>query len=241
MRRTLLGVVATAGLAVPLCAQTADELIAKSFAARGGRDQLQAVKTVRMTGTMSRGTMEAPIVVEMKRPASMRSEVTFQGSPAVQATNGTQAWMIPPMSDAQPQALPAEAAREMRAQADMDGPLFDYQRKGHQVELLGKEGIEGKEAYRLKLTRQDGRVEHYLLDAESFLPIRVESWPTIAGEEISGEAILSDYRDVGGVLWPHSIENVVKGRPDRQSMRFSKIEVNVPIDDARFEMPSSAR
>ena len=37
-----------------------------------------------------------------------------------------------------------------------------------------------------------------------------------------------------------SIEQGAKGMPQKQKMTFTKIEMNVPIDDSRFAMPAGA-
>jgi outer membrane lipoprotein-sorting protein len=239
LRKALSGLVLAAVLAVPAVAQTVDEVIAKSFEARGGLDRLKAIQSVRMTGKMSMGPMELPMVIETKRPASLRLEVTVQGALAVQAYDGTTAWGISPMGTGQAEALPADQAREMANQADLDGPLVDTKAKGHRVELLGKEKIEGRDAFKLKVTKKDGGVEYYFLDAESYLPVRVEGRRTVRGTEIEGEGTVGNYKEAGGFLWPHSIQNGAKGRPEKQTITIEKIEVNPPIDDARFKMPAA--
>lgn len=238
LRKALPGLLLAAVLAAPAAAQTVDEVIAKSLEARGGLDKLKAIQAIRMTGKMSMGPMELPMVIERKRPASFRADITVQGTLAVQAYDGTTAWGIPPMGTGQAQALPAEAAKEMADQADMDGPLVDYKAKGHQVELLGKEKVEGSDAYKLKVTKKDGGVEYWFLDAKSYLPVRVEAKRTIRGTEIEGETTIGDYKEAGGVLWPYSIQNAEKGRPEKQSMTVERIEVNPALDDARFRMPA---
>src|SRR5262245_55122404 len=47
---------------------TVDEILAKNFAAMGGTDKLQAMKSVRFTGKMSMGGMEASVSMTKKRP-----------------------------------------------------------------------------------------------------------------------------------------------------------------------------
>jgi hypothetical protein len=238
LRKSLPGLFAAVVLAAPAAAQTVDELIAKSYEARGGLDKLKAIQAIRMAGKMSMGPMELPIVIEMKRPSSFRADITVQGTAAVQAYDGTTAWGISPMGTGQPEPMPAEAAKEMADQADLDGPLVDYKAKGHQVELVGKEKVEGSEAYKLKITKKDGGVEYHFLDADSYLPVRVEAKRTIRGTEIEGESTLGDYKESGGFLWPHSVQNGAKGRPEKQSLVVDKIEINPTIDDARFRMPA---
>jgi outer membrane lipoprotein-sorting protein len=239
IRRALLGLLAGAVLTAPALAQTIDEVIAKSFEARGGLAKLKAIQTLRMTGKMTMGSgIELPLTIEMKRPSGFRAEFVFQGSPAVQAYDGTTAWGISPMGSNQPEPMPAEMAKELADQADMDGPLVDYKAKGHQVELLGKEKVEGSDAFKLKVTKKDGDVEYYYLEAESYLPVKVEAKRTIRGSEIEGETTLGDYKEAGGFLWPYSIQNSAKGRPEKQNLTIETIEINPAIDDARFKMPA---
>jgi hypothetical protein len=239
LRKVLVGLAASAALAAPASAQTVDELIAKATEARGGLARIKAVQSVRMTGRMTMGPgAEAPFTLEMKRPRSTRMDVTVQGQPSVQAYDGKQAWGIPPMGSRKPEPLPDEMARSIDARADLDGPLVDYRSKGHKVELVGKESVDGTPAWKLKLVPKDGDVVYVFLDASSFLEIRNETHRLLRGQEMDMLATFSDFKESGGVFWPHRIQAGPKGRTERQVLSFDKIEVNVPIDDARFRMPS---
>ena len=50
---------------------------------------------------------------------------------------------------------------------------------------------------------------------------------------------IGDYRNVGGLLLPHSFEASASDVPQTQALEFEKIEINVPIDDSRFAMPKA--
>jgi hypothetical protein len=50
-------------------------------------------------------------------------------------------------------------------------------------------------------------------------------------------SVIGDYREVGGLKLPHSFESSVTGVPQSQSMKFERIELNVPLEDSRFAMP----
>lgn len=239
LRKALVGLAAAAALAAPASAQTVDELIAKANDARGGLARIKAVQSVRMIGRMTMGPgAEAPITLEMKRPRSTRMEFTVQGQTGVQAYDGKQAWGISPMGNRKPEALPDEMARDIDAQADLDGPLVDYKAKGHEVELVGKETVDGTEAWKLKLSPKGGEAQYVFLDASSFLEIRNEAHRLVRGQEMDIVSTFSDYREAGGVVWPHKIQAGPKGRTEKQVLSFDKIEVNPPIEDARFKMPS---
>jgi hypothetical protein len=235
--------VAVLGLAVlvamPAAAQTADDIIAKNNDAKGGLARQKAVKSVRMTGRMTVGPgIEAPIVLEMKRPKSMRIDIAIQGMTITQAYDGSVGWMLNPLSGrADPEPLPSELMHSVEEQADMDGPLIDYKAKGHTVELLGKEKAEGTECYKLKVTLKNGDVRTFFFDAESYLEIKVERRTMVRGTEQLGDTIVGDWKEVGGILMAHSVDSGQPGGPMRQKMTIDKIELDVPVDDARFTMP----
>jgi outer membrane lipoprotein-sorting protein len=240
LRKYSMGIVA-ACLALPASAQTLDEVIAKSIQARGGLEKIHSVQSARMTGvmTLEPGPMEASFVLELKRPNKMRVDFTFQGMTGVQAFDGTTGWMLMPfMGKTDPEPMPAEQARDAAEDADLDGPLVDYKAKGNTVELLGKEKVEGTDAYKLKVTLKGGAVRTIFIDAATFLEIRNEGRRNVQGMEMDTESTIGDYKEVGGVMLPHSLDQGAKGMPMRQKMTLTKIELNVPIDDSRFTMPA---
>ena len=240
MLKKVLGTLSLAVLVgVSAAAQSADDIIAKNQEAQGGLAKLRAVQSVRMTGKMTIGPgMEAPVVLEMKRPKQMRIDISVQGMTISQAYDGTTGWMINPMSGrTDPEALPGEMLKLLDEQADMDGPLMDYKAKGNTVELLGTEKAEGADCYKLKVTLKNGDVRTLFIDRDSFLLVKQESKTTMRGSEQVDDTIVGDYKDVSGLIMAHSIDTGQAGQPVRQKMTIDKIEVNVPIEDARFKMP----
>ena len=98
-RKLLIGSLAILALSISAAAQTADDIIAKNIKATGGMDKLKAAKTIRMTGKLSLSQgLEAPVVLEQKRPNSVRMEFTIQGMTGVQAYDGKIGWSLMPFS-----------------------------------------------------------------------------------------------------------------------------------------------
>jgi outer membrane lipoprotein-sorting protein len=242
IRKTLAGLVVAVLATSGLAAQTADEIVEKSIEARGGREKLDKLQTLRMTGNMVMGEgMEAPFQLELSRPNKMRMELTFQGMTIVQAYDGAKGWMINPMmGKTEPEALPDEMTKSMAEQADFDGLLYDYKGKGHQVEYVGKEDMEGTPAHHLKVTKKSGDVTHVYLDAEHFLELKVKQKTQARGQEVEGETVLGDYKEVEGIVFPHSMESQSPGMPGKMVMNISKIELNPDLSASRFEMPAAA-
>ncbi len=246
MRRTTVAAVALAGLAWAAMAaagepMTLERVLARYYQARGGLERLHAVRTARIEGTMTMGQgMEAPFTWYWKRPDKLRVEFTIQGQTGIQAFDGETGWMyLPFMGKTEPEKLPDEMVKQLAAQADFEGPLVDWKEKGHTVELVGREKLEGTDAYKLRLVRGGGDVSYIYLDAEYYLEIKEEGRRTVRGQEIEYETVSGDYKEVGGLMIPHSIETAVRGMPQRQTVTFTRVELDVPIDDSLFAMPQA--
>jgi outer membrane lipoprotein-sorting protein len=242
VRRFLAGIALLALLAPIASAQTADELVTKNIAAKGGLEKLKAISSSRATGRMVAGPgMEFPFTMVNKRPNSTRIEFNVQGMTGIQAYDGKTAWMsMPFMGKKDPEPMAADEAKMFEEQADFDGPLVDYKAKGHAVELVGKEQVEGADAYKLKLTLKNGDVRYVYLDAETFLEIKMEAKRTIRGTEVEGESYLGDYKEVGGIMMAHAMESGAKGSAQRQKLIIDKVEMNVDVADDVFAMPAAS-
>jgi len=241
-RKLCFGIVVVAVLAPAVWAQTVDEIIAKNIQARGGMDKLKSVQSIKSTATIAMGPgMEAPGVLIQKRGNMARLEFTIQGLTAVQAYDSKNAWQIMPfMGKKDAELMSADEAKEVEEMADLDGPLVDYKSKGHQVELLGKEKIEGTDAYKLKVSLKNGDVQTVYIDADSFLQIKEETKRTVRGSEQVFESSIGDYKEVNGIIFPFAEESGVKGSQQKEKLTVTKIELNVPVEDSIFKMPPPA-
>lgn len=219
-------------------AQTVDELIKKNIDAHGGIQKLKAVKSIRATGKVTPQGLEIPITLQQKRPAMLRIDATFQGKSQTGAYDGETGWKIDPFQgSSDPEKVAGDELKDLQQQADLDGPLVDYKAKGHTVELIGKEDLEGTPVYKLKLTFKGGDVRTIYLDAENYLELKVTSKRKTPGGELEIDQYLGNYKPVGGIMFAHSIENKIKGQSVSQ-ITVDKIELDVSIDDSVFKMPA---
>ena len=142
---------------------------------------------------MAGGRMEATRTVEYKRPNKARIEFTFQGMTGVQAFDGTTGWFIMPFAGkTDPEKMSADQVKLIKEEADIDGPLVDYKKKGHQVELIGKEEEEGSEVYKLKVTKKNGDTDYFFLDAQYFLPSTQTGKREMDGNDVEVEITFGD-------------------------------------------------
>jgi hypothetical protein len=181
-----------------------------------------------------------PFVMEMKRPGKSRIEIEFAGQTAVQVYDGAHGWKLRPFlnrNDVEP--FTADEAKAQADQADLEGPLVDYAAKGTKVELEAVEAVEGRDAYRLKLTLASGRVQHVWIDTQSFLDMKIDGVPRRMDGKMHEVSIYQrDFRAVQGLMVPFVVETAVNGYPDRHKMLIDKVAINPKLEDARFTKPS---
>jgi hypothetical protein len=216
-----------------------EDVIARHVAARGGMARIKALQAVRMTGRATgSGGRVAVVTREVKRPGRVRMEFAFQGTTGVYAWDGERGFQVSPLDGKlDPEPLSAENAELAIEQCDLEGPLVDWKAKGHQVELVGREKVAGRDAFKLKLTLKGGAVRYQFIDARSYLLVRTEATRVIRGHSMDLETRFDDYRMVGGLRFPHRIDSGVRGRPRRLSVVVEKVELDPALDDARFRIP----
>src|SRR5262245_345666 len=106
MSRILLAILGLALFAMPVSAQTAEEIVAKYIKTIGGAEKIEAIKTLRRSGKYTGGGgFEAVFIQENKRPEMARQEILIQGITGVYAYDGKTGWKIEPWQgkkDAEP-------------------------------------------------------------------------------------------------------------------------------------------
>jgi outer membrane lipoprotein-sorting protein len=220
-------------------AQTVDEIVAKNLQAKGGAEKWSSVNSVKMTGKIAAQGQEMPLTMYAKRPNRTRQEISLPDGKMVQAFDGATAWIINPMMGSNaPQAVPGGVADTMKNAADFDGALINYKSKGHAIELIAKEKLDDKDVYHLKVTMKGGQVQHYFLDAESGLEMKTSAEVDMGmgGTKQTLDTEMSNYKQVGGIMLPHTIRQFMNGNKIVE-VSVLGVEFNAPVDDSIFGMP----
>lgn len=220
---------------------TVDSLVAKNIEAKGGLEAMRAVKSLRLTGKMlvNQGQIEFGYIQIRNRPGQIRTELTLQGMTQVRAYDGNEGWKISPFGGRKdPERMSADDAKSLVEDADIDGPLVDWEAKGSTVEYLGPEDVDGTLAHKLKVVKKNGDVSYVYLDPDHFLEIRILTQRTEQGAQVEVETDLGDYEKIDGVYFPFSIEEGSKGSTDKQKVIFDKAEANLSVDATQFNFPA---
>jgi outer membrane lipoprotein-sorting protein len=249
--RTIRGFALTAGAfwgalficvaPVSLSAQTTSQILAKVYVARGGLTRIRALRSERIAGTISFGSeASGPFTVELKRPMKMHMTLAVQNQTMIRVFDGTQGWANNPFAGKlNPDAMPEEDLKNISEEADFDGPLVDYQKKSNKVELVGKDKVEDKDVWRVRLTTKNGDVRYYLFDAKTFLLLKWEGKRRAEGKEYPIESYFHDYRDVEGLKFAFEIDSGSSATDLTQKLVIDKIELNVSFPDTDFAKPAA--
>jgi len=208
-------------------ATTAEQVIQGHVRAIGGREAVEAVRTLMVRGRNLILSAEVrPLVRYFQQPDRLRQQApgglsyvlvagntVFQVDAAGGRTEVRQRWT---------RAL---------VHTRLDGDFLDYQQRGIVVEYLGLEGFatEPSVLYHLKRTFPDGYFEDLFFDVDTGLLRMVQE-----NGDASYRRVFYEYRDVGGTLFPHLQLTVFEGVTPPHVFVVDEVRVNVAVAEGFF-------
>jgi hypothetical protein len=219
-------------------AQTADEVVREYSAVMGGLEAFAKVTTARITGTLSSQGRDIPLTTQIVNGKSMRSDLVV-GEQSVHSVydNGT-GWKINPFANA-PTATDVTGSElvTFKAQASLANNLMDYKNRGHKIELLGAEEVDGAGTFKIKLTgKEDGKITTYFISSTSYLLVKSVAKREIAGTEYDAETYYTELKEIGGLKFCMHFTTKIMGKVF-QEVKYAAVELNVPIDENIFVKP----
>lgn len=230
---------------VPDTAQqlSAEQIVEKNVAARGGLDAWRKIQTMSWIGyveTASAAGVRLPFSLEMKRPNKTRFAIKAPQQMSMRMFDGKQGWKLRSTNGGQPDLQPYspdETAFALDGQV-IDGPLMDYRAKGSSVMLEDVDEIDGNKAYRLGVKLSSGARDHVWIDAQSFLDIKsAREFRNALGKPGTVTKHYRNYRAVAGLQIPFVIENSTKTGKIADRMVIDRILLNPPLEDRIFSKP----
>jgi len=218
---------------------TVEQVVSRHIEARGGAERWSEVETLRMRGSYSAFSFRDEFTLIRSRGDLYRLDFTLLDSPATRARDGAGVWGLHKLL--QPQAIHITEGPyppQMERESLFLSPLFDYTARGISIELSGRGDIDGIETINLAVKLSDGWEETWMLDAETYLEVAVDSqvWDfTQAGEPVLQRTYFEDFREVDGLVFPHQIEMDFNHRLEGMTVR--EVEVNPEIPPAAFSPP----
>ena len=235
LKKALLLLITTAFAVIPVTAQDADEILERYFE-QSGQENLSKVNTVTTIGKIDQMGMIMPFKTISKRPNKGYMEFEVEGMLMKMAFDGERGWMVMPMtgSDA-PVDLTGPDLEQIKEIGEIDSPLWNWKQKGHTLEYAGSEEMEGTPVHVLKLTTDKGDIMNFYIDSKNSVMLKTSRSVMVNGQKVDAESIMSDYREIGGVIQPFKIVSNAGGTTTTITMEEIRFDDN--IDDAFFSKP----
>lgn len=219
-------------------AQNLDKIIDKHIKAHGGIEAWEKIENIKVTGRFTAFSIEEDFYAIKTKDGKYYSELYLGKHKVQEAFNGKTGWTIDPWQEILfPRELKKSEINVFYQKAEFFTPFYKYKERGFKVQLMDNQEVDGMEMIVLKLTRIDGMVETWYLDAKTYLEYKCKSNWVDFTYGVPSESYFDDFRTVNGVVLPFFIERTFWQR-DR-ILQIENIDFNVDIDESIFEMPKS--
>jgi hypothetical protein len=222
-----------------------DEIIARNTEAMGGRQAIEAIHSIEITLHISERKFEVDAVYCAARPGMMRIDVTAGGKRVFsEGFDGEKAWQWPADAEhAVDESLQATAA--LRHGVELPGKLFglhEMRGRGHAVEFVGRERLDGTDFYVLRVTLSDGYSTSLYVDPTTwriarrrdFRPLHVDIDPTPTTIEDQN----FDFRQQGRIWFAFGSKQIdVPTGKVLQTSRIETVKINPRVDQKIFRKP----
>jgi hypothetical protein len=213
---------------------TAQEVLDRSFVAQGGIENLKKIQTRVASGKVEvLGGFLGSYQSWAKAPDKLRTIWDIEVIRQERGFDGANGWE----KLVNVRELNGLDILRLRHSA-VFSPLLTLAETHVPSKLKDPEKIDGVDAYVIEFGAAGGFSERFYFDAKSFLPVKeVRTEPYEEGE-VPVTITYSDYRRVGDVLLPFSIDEPMPDQP--LAIRIEEYKLNVPINDKNFQNPMAA-
>jgi hypothetical protein len=225
---------------------TAEQIVARNAAARGGPEAWRKVQTMLWMGHIESVHATVPsmqFILAQQRPNRVRFEINALGDKTVRVFDGSEGWKLRPVHG-RPEVQPY-SSEELQFEEEgpgIDGVLMDSAAKGSHVEVQGIDEIDKRDAYHLVVHTASGDTQHVWVDAKTFLEIRYDRPARAAGgASRTVSVVYRDYKATEGLQIPSVIETGVGSGNTPDKMVIEKVLLNPPLDAQTFSEPGAHR
>ena len=212
-----------------------DTVIAEHIAAKGGLDAWNEIHSLKLTGEFTAFSKASPFTMIKTRDRNYYLDHVWGDQSVVVGFDGRTAWWDHRFFGKGARLIEGADRAVLERDLDFATPFFDLEAAGHQATLLGPQTFEGQDVVAIQLERADGSKETWYLDASSYLEAARESPGSDFGQPMPQRTFFDDFREVSGVMIPHSVESQWYTR--HRVFAIDSIQANVELDDDLFAMP----
>ena len=213
-------------------ATSAQDVIKSYIAAIGGETNLKKITSIEQVADMEIQGTKLGLVMKKLAPNLSSTEASMMGQTVMkQAFNGTTGYQIQ-------MGQKAEMTAEELTDAKNDKGFFNqlnYALDGTKLQSAGTAKVGNADAYKLNVTSATGKKRTEYYDIKSGYLLKEERVIPKGGVDISQTMEYSDYRKVGDVMFPFSINQSMQtpagGQEFKISIKEIKINSTLKVDD----------
>ena len=216
-------------LTMPVSAQNLDDVLDNYINVLGGKEKLDSLTTVKMTGKLEAQGYEIPLSIT----CGYRFDMEIMGMENYQVANKTEGWIFMPVQQMkEPEKMDDGQFRSLQTNFNLHGGEFvNYKKnKDIRVEVDGSDMVNGEPVHKLKVTDKAGDINYYYIDMKSGRLVKTMKKVWFNGQSLYAESTYSDFRKTADGFWfPFSIQT------SNGTIVFDKIETNIDVPDSLFQ------
>ena len=217
---------------------SADDVLSKYVAALGGAEALKKITSHVVTGTVDIGGVSRGGSFETHAQAPDKALTVIQAHPVgtIQfGYNGKSGWHT---NGKAVTLLKGVDLAVVQREADYFAVLR-MKSNFTKISLPGMSKIGYRDVYVIDLQPAVGPLERLYIDAQTYLPVRMNTTRTIGRVSQPVEVYFDDWREIGGVKYPFSISQ--NSTALKLAFTVKEIRQNVAMDAKLFQAPGAPR
>jgi photosynthetic reaction center cytochrome c subunit len=227
----------------PVVLPSLDDVLAKYEQAVGTPVAVQKASTIVQKGTVEMAVPNPPGVagppqighpaVEIYRKAPDKAVQTIQlpNGPSLQGYDGSMGWLAGPVG----RELMGGELQSVQDWAEFI-PALHFKEEHTNIRVIAADKVDGHDVFVVTgVARNGSGIDRLYFDAQTGLLNRaVTNMNSVLGS-FPETTNFDDYRDVSGVKVAYTVK-VLSPEGDK-TFKFDQIEINTPVEDARFQQP----
>lgn len=204
-----------------MISQTGKEIIEKNIELSGGKTNWKLLNSVILDGRVTLGINdEYPIKIYQARPNLTKTSIFInKKETAIEGFDGKKGYAMNYAAN-KLQEYPNYVSESF------DNDFIDFENKGFSAKYLGKEKVGEIYCHKVELTKNVNKTM-YWFDTKTYMLLK---------EEKRDETVMySDYRKVGGLLFPFRLESSTAKKDSDYVIMLNKIETNKVLPDNTFK------
>ncbi|WP_256867409.1 insulinase family protein [Winogradskyella forsetii] len=208
---------------------TAKAVVDNYITAVGGQENLNKINTLLVNSdvTIQGAPFKPKATIKQMAPNKSYMEIVVEGMGALmkQSFNGETGF-----TEQQGQKVPMEG-KELAAKKAEKGLFPELYLDSSNLELESLMTIDGKDAYKVKVTQGEDTSYRYY-DAENGYLVRQEESTEMQGQTVTTVIDYSNYKEQEGIMFPYTMK--IATGPQVLSFETTEVKINEGVSDADF-------